>query len=238
MKIRCWGARGSLPVSGREFDKYGGNTTCLEIRTADDRIIIVDAGTGIQKLGNLLIREDRLTCHMVFTHAHWDHLMGFPFFKPIYSAKAEIRICGCICAQEKVTNLVSRTMEKPYFPIDYSQITSNIEFDGACKSRFSIGSVEISTIILNHPQNGLGYRFTENGKSFVFLTDNELSYRHPGGLEFDDYVRFSEGADLLIHDAEYREDEYGLTRSWGHSLYTDALGLAMEAGIRTRISIP
>jgi phosphoribosyl 1,2-cyclic phosphodiesterase len=232
MLIKCWGARGSLPVSGPEFDKYGGNTTCLEIRSSEGDVLVVDAGTGIRKLGNQLAKEKVKDINMIFTHAHWDHIMGFPFFMPIYNKDTNIKICGCSCAQESISNLVARTMEQPFFPINYDQLASNIEFAGECQLKFNIGSIQIETIILNHPQNGLGYKFTEGGKSFVFLTDNELSFKHPNGLEFDDYLRFSDGADFLIHDSEYRASEYSFTRGWGHSLYTDALELALKANVR------
>lgn len=231
MRIRCWGARGSLPVSGAEFGKYGGNTTCLDIRASDGTVIVIDAGSGIRKLGNTLIKEGISTIHMLFTHVHWDHVIGFPFFNPIYIKNMDIRIFGSAGAQNGVKTLVSRTMEHPFFPVPFDQVPSKIDFLGDYRNSFEIGSLKIDTIILNHPQNGLGYRFTENNKSFVFLTDNELSYKHPEGLEFDDYMEFSKGADLFFHDAEYRKSEYTLTRSWGHSLYSDATELAIAAGV-------
>jgi len=233
MKIRCWGARGSIPVSGGDYVAYGGDTTCIEIRTQEDEIIIVDAGSGIRRLGNLLIREKRDRLFMVFTHAHWDHILGFPFFKPAYQRGTVIEMFGCPLAQESIQGMISRTMVAPYFPVNFQDLQADISYHEACESSFSIQSLTVTPIAISHPNQGYGYKFTENGRSFVFLTDNELGYRHPGGLHFRDYLSFSRGADLLIHDAEYTEEEYQETRKWGHSVFTDALRLALEAKVKT-----
>jgi phosphoribosyl 1,2-cyclic phosphodiesterase len=233
MKIRCWGARGSIPVSGGDYLTYGGDTTCIEIRTRGDEVIIVDAGSGIRRLGNLLIQEKRERIFMIFTHAHWDHILGFPFFKPIYQRGTTIQMFGCPLAQESIQGMISRTMEAPYFPVHFQDLQADISYHEACQSSFSIQSMTVTPIPLSHPNQGYGYKFTEDGRSFVFLTDNELGYQHPGGLPFGDYVNFSRGADFLVHDAEYTEEDYPETRSWGHSVFTDALRLALEAGVKT-----
>ncbi|MBT8490123.1 MAG: MBL fold metallo-hydrolase [Deltaproteobacteria bacterium] len=232
MLIKCWGARGSIPVSGPEYLKYGGDTTCIEIRTKNDEIIIVDAGSSIRRVGNKLTAEDRLDFTMLFTHAHWDHLMGFPFFKPLYSSKSHITICGCPFAQSTVKEMISRVMTPPYFPVNFDAIRAGITYEGECYESFSVDSVTITPIFLNHPNQGLGYKFVEDDKSFVFITDNELSFKHPGGLDFDDYRDFATNADILIHDAEYTEEDYTRTRGWGHTVYKDALRLAMEANVK------
>ena len=232
MIIRCWGARGSIPVSGPEYVKYGGDTTCLEIRTKNDEIIVVDAGSSIRRLGNRLISEDRLEFTMIFTHAHWDHVMGFPFFKPIYVEKSRIKVSGCPFAQSTVKKMISRVMSPPYFPVNYSDILADLTYEGNCVDSFTIDSVEVTPIPLSHPNQGLGYKFVEDGKSFVFLTDNELTLQHDGGLDYNDYLEFSSGADLLFHDAEYTIEDYEKTKGWGHSIYTDALRLAMEANVK------
>jgi len=231
MIIRCWGARGSIPVSGPEYLKYGGDTTCLEIRTGEDEIIIVDAGSGIRRLGNRLLAEGRRDYKMFFTHAHWDHLLGFPFFKPIYFQGTTIGMYGCPFAQISVKDLISQVMTAPHFPIEYQNVRCDISYHQTCGDRFTIGDMTITSFPLSHPNQGMGYRFEEGGKAFVFLTDNELSYVHSGGMEFGDYVRFAADADLLIHDAEFREDDYKQT--WGHSTYNDAVRLAMAAGVKT-----
>ncbi|MDY6933098.1 MAG: MBL fold metallo-hydrolase [Spirochaetota bacterium] len=232
MIIKCWGSRGSIPVTGSEYLRYGGDTTCIEIRTKNDKIIIIDAGTGIRKLGNKLINEDRYNYFMIFTHAHWDHLLGFPFFKPIYISKTDIKIYGCPFAQKSISEMLSKTMSPPYFPVKFEEAKSNIEFNGICDGSFIIDSILVTPIFLNHPNQGLGYKFEEDGKCFVFLTDNELTYKHPGGLAYQDYLNFSLNADVLIHDAEYTMDEYTTTKGWGHSVFNDALQLALDANVK------
>jgi phosphoribosyl 1,2-cyclic phosphodiesterase len=230
MIIRCWGARGSIPVSGGEYLKYGGDTTCIEIRTIDDDIVIIDAGSGIRRLGNCLLSEGRYQYAMIFTHAHWDHLMGFPFFKPIYFKKTKISLHGCPFAQASIKDVIARVMAPPNFPVNFEDIRADIAYHEACEETFTINSLAVTPIALSHPNQGLGYRFVEDGKSFVFLTDNELSFRHPGGLLYEDYLAFSQGADLLIHDAEYEQKDY--RKAWGHSVYKDALRLALKARVK------
>jgi ribonuclease BN (tRNA processing enzyme) len=233
MKIRCWGARGSIPVSGAEYVLYGGDTTCVEIRSRGDEIIIIDAGSGIRRLGNLLIREKREQFSMVFTHAHWDHILGFPFFKPIYRKGTSIQVFGCSAAQESIQAMISRTMQAPYFPVNFEDLQADISYHNSCESSFAVETVTVTPIPLSHPNQGFGYKFTENGKTVVFLSDNELNFRHPGGLTFQEYAAFCRGADLLIHDAEFTEEEYRWARTWGHSVYTHALQLALETGVKT-----
>jgi ribonuclease BN (tRNA processing enzyme) len=211
---------------------YGGNTTCLEIRTNDDRILIVDAGSGIREAGNSLIAAGRHDFTLLLTHAHWDHIMGFPFFKPIYSRKTNLNIWGCPFAQSSIKEMLSRIMAAPNFPVNFDAIHANISYQDTCVEAYTLGSMMITPIALSHPNQGTGYKFEEDGKCFVFLTDNELGYKHEGGLDFKDYLEFSRGADLLIHDAEYNEEEYKKTRSWGHSVYKDALNLAMDAEVK------
>lgn len=232
MYIKCWGSRGSIPVSGKEYLKYGGDTTCLEIRAESGDIIIVDAGTGIRRLGNLLVEEKHFRYNFIFTHAHWDHVMGFPFFKPLYYQNAELLMHRCPFDSKFVETILSKVMSPPNFPVKYSNIKAKITYEEACPATFEIGSVEITPIPISHPNSGSGYKFVESGKTFVFLTDNELGYVHPGGLQRRDYTEFSKGADFLIHDAEYTPTEYKKTKSWGHTTFTDALELAFDAGAR------
>ena len=232
MLIRCWGARGSIAVSGPEYLKYGGDTTCLEIRTKNDEVIIVDAGTGIRRLGNELLNEGRHEYNIIFTHAHWDHILGFPFFKPIYVKGARINFFGCPFAQQSVKDLVAKSMKPPYFPVNFEDIKAKIVFRGACKESFTIDTVRVTPILLSHPNQGLGYKFEGDGKSFVFLTDNELTLKHPGGLDYRDYVDFCSHANLLMHDSEFTEKDYVLKKGWGHSTYSDALRLALDAGVK------
>jgi phosphoribosyl 1,2-cyclic phosphodiesterase len=231
MIIRCWGSRGSVPVSGNEYLKYGGDTTCMEIIGNDGTIIIVDAGTGIRKLGNDLSRGGLKDFNIIFTHAHWDHLMGFPFFKPIYTKGISLHLYGCPFAQASIKDILSKSMSPPYFPVNFEDLRADISYHGACSGGFDIGSIQVTPILLSHPNQGIGYKFVEEGKSFVFLTDNELTYKHPGGRDYREYLEFSANADLLIHDSEYTREEYRATRGWGHSTFEDSLRLALEAHV-------
>jgi len=233
MYIKCWGSRGSIPVSGREFQKYGGDTTCIEIRTRSDDLIIVDAGTGIRRLGNQLIRENRQVYHFIFTHSHWDHLMGFPFFKPLYEKTSRIMMHRCPFPGKYVETIVTKLMRPPLFPVRYSDLTAQVIYRDGCPDAFEIGSVTVTPISLSHPNGGCGYKFQEGGKTFVFLTDNELGFVHPGGCRHADYVSFCEGADLLIHDAEFSPGEYSRSIEWGHSSCMHTLRMAMEARVKS-----
>ena len=136
MIIKCWGARGSIPVSGKEYLKYGGSTTCVEIITKNDGIIIIDAGSGIRKLGNKLLKEGRRTYNMIFTHPHWDHLLGFPFFKPLYEDGTVLNIFGCSRTQNSLKKMISPIMTEPNFPVGFETIKSVLSFNGACEGSF------------------------------------------------------------------------------------------------------
>lgn len=232
MFIKIWGARGSIPVCGQEYIRYGGDTTCIEIRSKSGRVIIIDSGTGIRRLGKSLLSEGITEYDLIFTHAHWDHVMGFPFFRPLYSGKTNLRVHGCPFAEEFVRTMLARMMSPPNFPVNYGDLKAHIRYSEGCPEKFEIDSVTIYPIDISHPGGGKGYAFVEDGKRFVFLTDHELGYTHPGGLAYEDYLRFCAGADLLVHDAEFTGEEYGRHRSWGHSSYLDALSLAMDAGVR------
>ncbi|MCK5056177.1 MAG: MBL fold metallo-hydrolase [Candidatus Aminicenantes bacterium] len=232
MLIRCWGARGSIPVCGEEYLKYGGDTTCIEIRSAEDDIIIIDAGSGIRKLGEQLLVENRQTLNILFTHSHLDHILGFPFFKPLYFKGKHINVYGCSLPGNSVKEILSTAMSSPFFPVSLDDFKAEISYHGVCGDIFSIGSIEITPILLSHPNGGFGYKFVEEGQSFVFLTDNELTYKHPGGLEYRDYLSFSANAGLLIHDAEFTREEYKQKKKWGHSVYNVALQLAFEARVK------
>lgn len=232
MLIKCWGCRGSIPVSGKEYIKYGGDTTCLEIRAESGDIIIVDAGTGIRRLGLQLIKEGLLRYNFLLTHAHWDHLMGFPFFKPLFMKSTQIHMHRGPFHKKYMETMFSKVMAPPNFPVRYSDLKAKIIYEEGCPESFNIGSVTVIPIPISHPNTGKGYKFVENGKSFVFLTDNELGIVHPGGLKYEDYVDFCRGADVLFHDSEYTPKEYKKLEEWGHSTYTDALRLASEAEVK------
>jgi phosphoribosyl 1,2-cyclic phosphodiesterase len=232
MHIKCWGSRGSIPVSGPDYIKYGGDTTCIEIRTASNDLIIVDAGTGIRRLGNKLVEDNCNIYHFLFTHSHWDHLIGFPFFQPLYLSESHIQIYRCPFPGRFIEEIVNKLMGPPHFPVRYSDLKARITFIDACPSEFQIGSVTVIPISLSHPNGGCGYKFIEAGKSFVFLTDNELGYTHSNGLKPSEYAVLCQNADLMFHDAEYTPDEYRECIEWGHSSYADTLDMALAAGVK------
>ncbi len=232
MIITCWGSRGSIPVSGKEYVKYGGDTTCLEIRSQSGDIIIVDAGTGIRRLGNKLIKEDTHFYNFIFTHAHWDHIMGLPFFKPLFNSKTKIKVFRCPYAGMYAEKMITRVLTPPHFPVKYSDLSAEFTYEEGCPHPFEIGSVTVVPIHLSHPNGGRGFKFIEGQKSFVFLTDNELGFMHPNGLTLAEYAEFSSQADLLIHDAEYTPEEYKRFIEWGHSSYADVLELASLADVK------
>lgn len=237
MKIKIWGCRGSITTPGPDTLRYGGNSTCLEIRSADGQIFVVDAGSGVRNLGKALQHEKGVKDVRFFlTHPHWDHLVGFPFFEPAYSDRFNITFCSGPHAQGAIRKYLSHQMVSPYFPIGVSYLKANFNYrceqpksgNGNCR----IGRMEFCTIPLNHPDGGYGFKFVEGGKTFVFLSDNELGFRHAEGFSKEQYVAFCRDADLLIHDAQYTDDEYRRTRGWGHSTYKDATSLAIDAGVK------
>jgi phosphoribosyl 1,2-cyclic phosphodiesterase len=231
MRVHCWGSRGSVPVSGRDYLKYGGDTTCIEVESAGGDLIIIDAGTGIRVLGNkLLSAKDKRSITLLLTHAHWDHLSGFPFFKPIYMKDTKISIYGPEHVRDSLKHIISKTMSYPYFPVEFDKTSADIKF--VDEGSLGVGPIKISSVPLSHPNQGSGYRLDEGDKSFVFITDNEFTHPHEGGLKFEDYRDFSRGADLLIHDAEFKREEYDRVKGWGHSVYDDALELALAAGAK------
>jgi phosphoribosyl 1,2-cyclic phosphodiesterase len=235
MYIRCWGSRGSIPVSGKDYLKYGGDTTCMEIRARSGELIVVDAGTGIRPLGRALLKGGIKSLDLLFTHAHWDHMIGFPFFGPVYTKGYSITIRGYPYGRKTFRNIIAGFMRCPYFPVSLGDkdIRGKLTFKKIDKRPFPIGSIHVTPIPLSHPKKGgRGFHFREGGKTFVFLTDNELNYIHNDGLSFDEYVSVCRGADLLIHDGEYDSKDYSRNRSWGHSLFTDAVRLGIEAGVK------
>jgi len=232
MKITVWGARGSISVSGPQYLRYGGDTTCIEIETADGEIIILDAGTGLRALGNKLLAEKRKVFHFLVTHAHWDHILGFPFFKPIYRKDTTMYIHGCTSAQSTVAAILRETMHAPFFPVDLRMVAAGLNFSHECGGEFEVAGLRCESIPINHPNHGYGFRLYEGGRSVVLIPDNELGFQHPQGLRFDDYARFSAGADILFHDAEYTPAEYErYSRGWGHTICGETVKLGVKAEV-------
>lgn len=229
MKIKIWGCRGSIPVPDSRMMKYGGNTTCIEI-DLDGRTLIIDAGTGIRKLGEKLMKEGTSDMDILITHSHWDHIQGFPFFEPIYSGRTTINVRGCTSAYKRLSEIFSKQMSYEYFPVSFKDLKSRINFVEACENKWELHDCVIRTIRTNHPIFTLGVRIEKNGKSFVFITDNELGKEKPE-TPMKDFVEFCRGATHLIHDAQFTGDEYEKRKGWGHSTFEQTMALAKDSGV-------
>jgi len=233
MTIRIWGVRGSIPTPGEQTNRYGGNTTCIEVRLGDGTLLVVDAGSGIRCLGNRLLEEDSITeLYLFVTHSHWDHLMGFPFFVPAYLDRFRIHVRGGPQATHSLERFLAHQMEPPFFPVEFDVLKAKFDFSYAALEEQSIGSCTVLPVPLSHPNGGYGFRFVEEGKSFMFLTDNELGFQHKDGLTHEAYVTACRDVDLLLHDAQYTDKDYETKKGWGHSTFSAATDLAIEAGVK------
>lgn len=237
MRIRFWGTRGSIPVPGKDTIEYGGNTTCLEITLQSRKRVIVDAGTGIRGLGYELKREgEAIDIYLLVTHIHWDHIIGFPFFEPLYDLSTRIMIDGYPTCIKGLRSTFDTRMGDGFFPIKFDDLRAEIQY----LNRIGKGEVELEGIIvdcipLQHPQGGYGFRFRDDHKTLVFITDNELKTDAWRGRTLKEYVEFCKEADILIHDAQYLPSEIKQRTGWGHSDYEAAFVLAYEAGVKKLI---
>jgi phosphoribosyl 1,2-cyclic phosphodiesterase len=229
MIVRCWGVRGSLPVSGPQFIMTGGNTTCFEVTFEGSRIIL-DGGTGIQALGAELGSPCDAT--LLFTHVHWDHIQGVPFFGPLHHPESRILLAGRRNAFGGLRDALAAQMKPPSFPVGLDIFQADMTFrDVNPDEPFEIGPFRITGSEMSHPDGILVYRIEAGGKSLVFATDVE----HGSSLD-PRLVHFAKGADLLLHDAQYSEDEYfgrsGPSRvGWGHATWNQAVQTGIDAGV-------
>jgi phosphoribosyl 1,2-cyclic phosphodiesterase len=238
MLLTVWGSRGSIPVSGPRAVRYGGDTTCLEVTARDGTTIVLDLGTGVRELGNSLMASASPPgrIHVLLTHAHWDHLQGFPFFRPLYSKSFELVFHGWREAQQGVQSLLRQAMQPPFFPVDLGAVAATLTFSEDTPEGFEIESVCVQRIPLNHPNGGCAFKICDGESCMAFFPDNELTHPHPGGRTRQEYVEFCRGVDVLVHDAEYLRDEYdGGTKGWGHSVLEDTVSLALDAGVKCLI---
>ncbi|OIN96121.1 hypothetical protein AUJ66_07330 [Candidatus Desantisbacteria bacterium CG1_02_38_46] len=230
MKIKFWGCRGSIPVPDSRMMKYGGNTTCVEV-IFENRIFIIDAGTGIRKLGDSLIKRKVSNIDMFITHSHWDHILGFPFFKPIYSGNTLINIFGRTSSYKRLKDIFTSQMSYEYFPVSFSELKSKINFTELSRQQYDFDGHIIKIIQTNHPIFAMGIRIEKGDKSFVFITDNELGLENPRTSR-GEFIAFCKNATYLIHDAQFTEEEYKTRQGWGHSTFMQAIMLADDSDIK------
>lgn len=240
LSVRFWGTRGSIPSPGPTTVRYGGNTPCLELRTEDGWLVILDAGTGIRELGrSLLERADGgpIAGDIFLTHAHWDHIQGIPFFAPVFRKGNHFTIWGSKSLQTSIDRVVRDQMSPVVFPVSFEELQARIDFQDLVEEKRAGRGYCVAAMAVRHPGGALGYRFTDGddeGGGLVYVSDNELSARAtydelPGWRER--FVKFARGAAVLVHDTMYTAQEYDAYIGWGHSTYEDAVELAMEAEV-------
>jgi len=231
MEIKFWGTRGSIPAPGTQTLEFGGNTTCVEVVLANRQRVVIDGGTGLRLLGQHLM-ENQIPCqfHLLLTHGHWDHLLGIPFFEPIYRESTKVIVDGWPPAFQAMTRVFDSHMGDGFFPVAFDHLKANIDYlNTLANGPLDLDGVLIDSIRLNHPQGGLGFRFREGKQTMVFVTDNELGAAR--GRRIPEFVEFVRGCDLLIHDAQYLPEEISARRGWGHSAYDEVVALAKEAEV-------
>lgn len=249
-RLKFWGVRGSIPSPGPATVRYGGNTSCVEVR-AHGEIIILDGGTGLRPLGRELLAEFKdqpLNLTLLLSHTHWDHIQGLPFFTPIYQPRCKLRILGFEGARRGLVNVLTGQMESPYFPVPFGELPGNIEVEELKDLEFPVGKLKVEAWFANHPGICVGYKITTNDGTIAFFPDNEPhcrydedgsvhSTRKDASLEYArsqeakmlDFIR---GADVLIMDAQFDRAEYERHIGWGHGCVDDVVAFAMKSGVK------
>jgi len=257
-KVKFWGVRGSIPCPGPTTAKYGGNTSCIQIISDLGYQIILDAGSGIRDLAGFLLSNPEfkkpLKIYLFLTHTHWDHIMGFPFFVPIYIPTSEIDIYGPVTFEDDpLEKVVGGQLTYRYFPIRFDELSANINYHRLQETQPTNpdtilnlpGGMTIKFKYLNHPVSCLGYRFEYQGKVFATCYDHEPfanlfeddpENREEGQMASDEQnqkvAEFYSGADLLVHDSQYTTKEYQKYKGWGHSTYKYAITQALKGGVK------
>jgi phosphoribosyl 1,2-cyclic phosphodiesterase len=220
MRARVWGCRGSLASPGPETIRYGGNTSCVEIRTDDNTLIVLDAGTGIRPFGLSIDPERDKTIHLMLSHLHLDHLEGLGFFSALWRPDVELHVWGPPSPLRSLEQRIARYLSPPLFPVHLSDIPSHPQFHDVPDGEWQLGTATIRAQPISHRGPTVGYRITENGKSIAYLPDHEpalgvdLNEMEP---EWISGHSVAEGADVLFHDAQYTPEEYDARVGWGHS---------------------
>ena len=238
LMIRFWGVRGSIPTPGAATARYGGNTSCVEVRY-NDQILILDSGTGIRGLGSALRQEFKkrpMQLTLLLTHTHWDHIQGFPFFQPAYQAKNRIEVVGAQGTRHGLAKLLTSQMESPFFPVGLRDLPSTITIKDLAQDTHFFAGLKLDAIRVNHPGQCVGFRMRTPTGTLGYFPDNELARK----LESSNRIRlldaklaeFIRGLDLLIMDTQYTQREYPGHVGWGHGCLDDVVRLAAGAEVR------
>lgn len=248
MKVRFWGVRGSIASPGPKTVRYGGNTTCIEIRTDHNELIILDAGTGIFPLSQTLLAELPITANVLITHSHWDHIQGLPFFIPNFIPGNTLRLHGSFdpVSGKGIEQVMAVQLQYSYFPVREAEMKAHIEYVTLLPGEaIQIGSAVVTPYLLNHPVINFGYRIECDGKSVFFTGDHEPPYNiyEPGDDGYEEYQVFVDdkaamihaaldGVDVFIADCSYTDAEYPAKRGWGHGTYSMSIASARKAGAK------
>lgn len=229
LSVTFWGVRGSIACPSPRHIEFGGNTSCLQV-VAGDRHIIFDAGTGIRELGNIYMESGLRQADILLTHTHWDHINGFPFFKPAFAEDSRFRIfAGHLKDHSTVRAVLAGQMMRPMFPVPIETMRGELMFqDFVAGDTFELGDVRVRTVRLNHPDGATGYRLEYGGKSLCYVTDTE----HVIGAPDQSVLALIQGADLVIYDSTYTDDEFPAKVGWGHSTWQEGVRLCRRAGAK------
>jgi phosphoribosyl 1,2-cyclic phosphodiesterase/CheY-like chemotaxis protein len=228
------GVRGTLPISRPDSRRYGGNTSCVSIEFPDGRFFVFDGGTGIKALSDALMasRRRRLEGTIFISHPHWDHINALPFFAPFYVTGNQFQICGPSHGDVSIRELIAAQMDGVYFPITVREFAASLSYRDLGEGEFEVGGLPVTTMLLTHPGNCLGYRITHRGRAICYVTDNEL-YVPDSEHYNEEYVErladFARDADMLITDATYTDEEYPKKMDYGHSAVSQVADLARRA---------
>ena len=223
MRAKIWGCRGSLATPGRETVGYGGNTTSVELRSADGALVVLDAGTGIRRLGLSLAGEHPRKIDLLLTHMHLDHVEGLGFFSPLFDPECTITIWGPRPGDVSLADHLKAYLSPPLFPLPFEQFPSTVRFQEVWEDTWEIADLRVTSAPVQHPGPTVGYRISENGSTFAFIPDDEPGIDPVPGLELAD------GVDVLVHDAQYTAAEYETRVGWGHTALPDFVSFVRTA---------
>ena len=233
--VDFWGVRGSVPSPGPTTTRYGGNTSCVSI-TVDNKILILDAGTGIRNLGSAIIGRPELEIFVVVTHSHWDHIQGFPFFTPIYQPNRPVHMFPTLHKKNVVLSSLIDQMDGAHFPITPDQVPSNFNFVTENPLEFlENNGFHMELVPMNHPGKAFGYKIKIDDKIICYFTDNEIDPPYEKSIELDVLTEHCRNVDILIHDAQYIEADMPLKHGWGHSLISQVTKLGESAEVKNLV---